>query len=428
MLDSLFKQNIAVLAAAILGALFLSAVLIANLVLRPQIDRSAAVTAQMAGNLELSFSEMDPFQRLFFVETLRSDPALNVIVAETAPQAPVARRGWFPSYFLRLLTDRHGIAPEDVLVDGDGLVWIRISGGGPPFWFALRTLPLTDPGMGVLVASAVALLAALAGGATLQRRIARPLKRLETSVARLGGTGEAPELDIGGPREIAAVARALSDMSERLRMAEADRALMLAGVSHDLRTPLTKLRLSLAMLEGADAGLVDGATRQVLRIERMLAQFLDFARGFEAEQTRQIGLKALLEGAAAGCDAPGGIVLRVRGEGVAVRVKQAATLRAIENLLTNAVRYGRAPVVLEGRLEGDALVIEVQDSGPGIPAGEARALVRPFARGSAARDSGGTGLGLAIADQVARAHGGRLEFERHGAGFTARLRLPRAGG
>ena len=425
MLDTLLKQNIAVLAASILGALIVSLVLIAGLVLRPQIERSAADTAQMIRSLELSFRQMDPFQQIHFAEALRATDLPDVLVAETAPDDANMQRSWHSTYFLRVLSERHGIPASDVLVDGEGRVWARMVTADQPYWLSLRALPATDPVAGLLVASMIALLCALVGGIALQRRIALPLKRLEDAVGRMSNPSDPYDSDIARPQEIAAVSRALTAMSERLQAAEADRALMLAGVSHDLRTPLTKLRLTLAMLKDADPELVAGAERNVVRIEGILGQFLDFARGFEAEETRAVPLRSLLQLAIESSSEPGVVCVDVPAE-VMIRVKEAALLRALENLLSNALRYGKPPVELCARTVGGDLEIDVRDAGRGVSAKEARDLMRPFARGNAARAGEGSGLGLAIVDQVAKAHGGDVEFEQGSASFTASLRLPRA--
>ncbi|PPD14392.1 MAG: hypothetical protein CTY25_14545 [Methylobacterium sp.] len=424
--DSLFKQNIAVLTAATLGALSVSFVLIAAFVLRPQIERSAADTAQLTRSLELSFRQMDPVQQEHFANALRAGAEQNVQVGETAPDETDFQRAWFSHYFLRVLSDRHGISDSDVTVDSKGRVWVRIVTADQSYWLSLRTLPATDPVIGLVLASAIALLAALAGGIALQRRIARPLKRLEEAVGQLSSPSDVYDNDVDRPREIAAVSRALKDMSERLRSAEADRALLLAGVSHDLRIPLTKLRLSLAMLKDADIDLVAGAERNVIRIESMLGQFLDFARGFEAEETRTVPLRPLLQQAIEACDRSEAVALDAPADHL-VRVKEAALLRAVENLLANALRYGQPPIRVSAGIRGEDLLIDVQDSGPGISPDAARELLRPFARGDSARAGEGTGLGLAIVDQVAKAHGGFIEFEQASETFTARLRIPRAG-
>lgn len=424
-LESLLKQNIAVLAASIFGALVVSLVLVAGLVLRPQIERSAADTARMIRSLELSFRQMDPFQQIHFAEALRAGDALDVLVADAAPEDANMQRSWVSRHFLAVLSDRHGIPPSDVVVDAEGRVWVRMVAADPPSWLSLRALPETDPVAGLAVASGIALLAALVGGAALQRRIAAPLKRLEQAVGRMSDPSDAYDSDIARPREIAAVSRALTDMSRRLQAAEAERALMLAGVSHDLRTPLTKLRLALAMLKQADPDLVAGAERNVIHIEAMLGQFLDFARGFEAEETRAVPLRSLLHQAVEARAEPAAVVLDAPAD-VVIRVKEAALLRALDNLLTNAFRYGKTPIVVAGRIHGADLLIDVRDAGQGLSPGEARDLMRPFARGHAARVGEGTGLGLAIVHQVARAHGGDVDFEQDAGSFTVRLRMPGA--
>lgn len=423
MLDSLFKQNVAVLAAAILGALLVTLVLIAGLVLRPQIERTAADTAGMIRSLEHSFRQLDPSQRTHLAEALRASEAPDFLSGKTAPDDADMQRNWFSRYLLRLLSDQHGIPASDAIVDTRGRVWVRIVTAGQSYWLSLRTLPATDPVTGLLIASGIALLAALAGGIALQRRIAQPLRRLEKAVGLMSSPSDAYDNTIQRPREIATVSRALKDMSERLRAAEAERALMLAGVSHDLRTPLTKLRLSLAMLKSADTDLIAGAERNVIRIESLLGQFLDFARGFEAEETRAVPLRTLLRQAIEARNRCEAIALDAPADGL-VWVKEAAVLRAVENLLTNALRYGTPPIAVTARIHGGQLLIDVQDSGHGLSPDKARDLLRPFVRGDSARAGEGTGLGLAIVDQVAKAHGGIVEFEQAAETFTVRLRIP----
>jgi two-component system osmolarity sensor histidine kinase EnvZ len=369
---------------------------------------------------------MDPSQQLHFAEALRANDAPSDLVGETAPEDAEMQRSWFSRYFLHILSDEHGISASNVVVDNKGRVWVRIVTADQPYWLSLRTLPATDPVAGLLIASGIALLAARAGGVALQRRIAQPLRHLEKAVGLMSSPSDAYENNIQRPREIATVSRALKDMSERLRAAEADRALMLAGVSHDLRTPLTKLRLSLAMLKNADADLIDGAERNVTRIESLLGQFLDFARGFEAEETRAVPLRSLLRQA---------IETRSRCEAIAldapaddlVWVKESALVRAVENLLANALRYGTRPIAVSAQIHGGYLSIDVRDSGHGLSPDKAKDLLRPFARGDSARAGEGTGLGLAIVDQVAKAHGGVVEFEQAAESFTVRLRIPQAG-
>jgi two-component system osmolarity sensor histidine kinase EnvZ len=199
---------------------------------------------------------------------------------------------------------------------------------------------------------------------------------------------------------------------------------MLGGVSHDLRTPLTRLRLSLEMIRGDDE-LRNVAVRQVDRIEAMLGQFLDFARGFESETIARTDLAPLLRQVVADCGATDSATISL-GDNIVIRTRPHALARAVANLLGNALRHGAAPISLTARIEGDRLGIMVRDAGPGLSADQADAMLRPFARGDSARGGDGAGLGLAIADRAVRAIGGRLHFARDSEGFAVMIDLPLA--
>jgi two-component system osmolarity sensor histidine kinase EnvZ len=210
-------------------------------------------------------------------------------------------------------------------------------------------------------------------------------------------------------------------MTERLTGQEAERAVMLGGVSHDLRTPLTRLRLCLEMMHGSDAELEATALRQVDWIETMLAQFLDFARGFDAEPLVACDIAELIAQVAAD-HGQAAVQIDVQ-QGLGAILRPNAVARAINNIVTNALRHGAPPVRIEARQYGNRLHIAVSDGGPGIDLAHAQDLARPFARGDAARSGEGAGLGLAIAERVAAAHGGSLGFGRSAGRFTVLLEI-----
>ena len=218
------------------------------------------------------------------------------------------------------------------------------------------------------------------------------------------------------------MARALNGMTGKMHAAEMDRNVMLAGVSHDLRVPLTKLRLSLAMLKGADPELKASADRQIDRIEAMLEQFLNDARDVAKEPPQRVDLREVIAQAIVDRDPPVTLVVTCP-PGTVATVKPAAIRRAIGILVTDALNHGARPVSVEVRATTQTTTITATDAGPGLGTEEALRLIRPFARGDAARTRSGTGLGLAIADQVARAHDGALTFARSEAGFTVSLTL-----
>jgi two-component system, OmpR family, osmolarity sensor histidine kinase EnvZ len=268
---------------------------------------------------------------------------------------------------------------------------------------------------------------AMFGAYIIVRRVAGPLAQI-TKAARQIGRGEpVSRLPEEGPSEISEVSRAFNQMSDDLAQLESDRALILAGVSHDLRTPLARLRLGIEMT-GAHQDDIDAMSADVEEMDKIIAQFLDFARGSADESMVELDGAALVADLVASYQRRGlanvvsGTVdsAHARFDG-----KPKAMRRAVSNLIDNALRYaGEANEIELGCvLAGNNLVFSVLDRGPGIPADQVERLKRPFTRLEAARtDARGSGLGLAIVDRVARAHGGRLDLlPRTGGGLNAQI-------
>jgi two-component system osmolarity sensor histidine kinase EnvZ len=290
-----------------------------------------------------------------------------------------------------------------------------------------RVFPLSWLGWGV-----AALLLSLFGAWLIVFRITRPLKALQLA-ARKVGSGATPErLDENGPTELATVAHAFNQMSADLARIDQDRALILAGISHDLRTPLTRLRMGIEM--GGDEGLREGMTADVEEMDKTIGQFLDFARSEGGEAPQDVDVAALLLDIATQYRRRGFKVELATSAGAgptppaALPVRPQALRRAISNLIDNALLYAGSDALVELALGASAgeFSIEVLDRGPGIPPSEVERMKRPFARLEAARtNTAGAGLGLAIVDRVARSHNGRLELlPRVGGGLVARLALP----
>lgn len=427
MIRTLLGQNIAVLLATTLFALVLSLSLVAFFVFRPEAQRAALVTAGLTEVLAVLADGADGPNRVKTLQLFDSHPDFSVKVSRNAPSGTAQPQTFPGRFFLRELKAQNNRGdPKDWRIGDDGWLWVQLTESEPPIWVSFRTAPARDPIKAFAGVFTVALLSSLIGGVFLQRRFARPLKALEDGIDVAESGTSLPEFDEDGPREIAAIARALNQMSETMQFAEMDRAVMLAGVSHDLRTPLTKLRLSLAMLHGADQDLLISAERQVSRIETMLAQFLEYARGFSEEHMQTVDLKSLLQEAVANSYVDTAIKIDCPAD-VRVVLKQSAVIRAVSNLVTNADSHGATPIEITARHGKGDLTIEVSDAGSGIAPEAVNILTKPFARGNAARTNEGTGLGLAIANQVAIAHGGSLSFERSDCRFCAILTVPKHG-
>ena len=426
MIRTLLGQNILILLGTTFFALVFSLSLIAVFVIRPEAQRAANFTWGLAEVLAFSVERMDPQDRVEMLQRIDNQPYINVKVSSAPPPDYVPPGSFAERVFLNeLRAESERSELKDWRVGEDSVFWTRLSDGDPPIWVSLRALQAPDPIKVISAVFAVSLLTSVIGGFILQRHLARPLRTLAQQVEEIDAATSLSTLDESGPREVAAVSRALNDMTAKMREAEKDRSVMLAGVSHDLRTPLTKLRLSLAMLKGADPELLISADRQVARIEAMLEQFLDYARDFVDEPVQRVDLAEIVARAVANCATPEEIKVTCPSCTTA-SVKETAILRAITNLVTNALHHGAPPIDIAVDVSATTLAISVTDAGAGLNAEDAARLIRPFARGDTARTRNGTGLGLAIAHQAVSAHGGELTFTKSEDSFTVTMKLPRS--
>jgi len=313
--------------------------------------------------------------------------------------------------------------------DGVEAFWVSFRIEDDEYWIMLprerveRRLALQWLGWVVLTAAL-----ALLGAFVVVFRVRRPLAALTRAAADIGRGRIPAPLEESGPAEIQTVSRAFNQMTRDLARLEDDRALVLAGVSHDLRTPLARLRLGLEMA-GADPQLKAGMSADIDDIDRIIGQFLDFARAARGEPLAAVDLAALARE----------VVGRYRETGHAVAdeiaavpelaLRPLAVRRLLSNLLDNAFRYGEKDVLVRVVPAADGAVAEVLDRGPGIPADEVERLKQPFTRietETARSGKGGSGLGLAIVDRIARMHGGSFDLvPRPGGGLIARVVFPR---
>jgi two-component system osmolarity sensor histidine kinase EnvZ len=308
--------------------------------------------------------------------------------------------------------------------DGEDGFWVSFFIDEDEFWVMLpRERFAPHFGMQWLGWLAAVLALALVGAYLIASNIARPLAAMRRAAQRLG-RGQQPEpLPEEGPREMRTVAAAFNRMASNLQTMERDRAMVLAGISHDLRTPLSRLRLALEM-SGADRHAIDAMTADIEEMDAIIGQFLDFARG--ADEKKEAHDVSELIGELAEHYAR--IGKDVTYTPTALRpfpFARMAVRRAISNLIDNALRYAGEPVEIALAAANGKAVVEVRDQGPGVPPSEVERLKRPFTRLDDSRaGSGGSGLGLAIVERTAEAHGGSLELVPGSPrGLVARLSL-----
>ncbi|MGB7831734.1 MAG: ATP-binding protein [Xanthobacteraceae bacterium] len=252
----------------------------------------------------------------------------------------------------------------------------------------------------------------------------KPIQRLADAAESFGKGREVPNFRPRGATEVRRAAHAFIEMKSRVERAIEQRTTMLAGVSHDLRTVLTRFKLELALLK--DSGEAEAMNKDVDEMSRMLEAYLAFARGDAGEQSASTDMNELLEQLKTDAERDGrNVTVAFRGAPV-VTVRPNAFKRCLANLVSNAARYGKS-ISITGQRDHRWLIVTVDDDGPGIPSGMREDVFKPFLRLDDARnqDEGGTGLGLAIARDIARSHGGDITLgESSLGGLRASVRVP----
>jgi two-component system osmolarity sensor histidine kinase EnvZ len=312
-------------------------------------------------------------------------------------------------------------------------LFVHMQAGDEGYWVGFPLPPRQQAGdiptRVIVLATAIIAMILLAAFA-FARYLARPLHELKLAVERVG-RGETPApLPESGTSEIAAVNRGFNAMLGNLRQIERDRAILLAGVSHDLRTPLARLRLGIE-LKDPDAPTRAGMVTDIEEMDRIIDQFLDFARDDAATATEPIDIRRELALCVDRYARTGRDVRMLPGPQALVQIKPTAVSRVASNLIDNGLAYGRPPLEISTELRGQDVVLDVCDRGPGIDGADVERLKQPFTRAGEARarddHAAGAGLGLAIVDRIARLHGGSFDLlPRAGGGTVARVVLPAA--
>ena len=379
----------------------------------------------------------DPARRRGLLLELIDAEGIRVVPRETTDQvipfAPVPLLERTAGFVAERLGPGTVVAAE---VNGVPGIWISFAIEDDAYWVYIeRNLLDRAPGRTWIGWALVAMLLGLVVAVAITRLVNRPLSELSTA-ARALGAGRAPErLPETGPAEIRTVNRNFNRMVSDLEQLARDRAVLLAGISHDLRTPLTRLRLEVEINQLPE-GTRQAMTTDIEQMDAIVSQFLDYARPAAAPDFRPVDLSTLTADAVTRIlgKASGASISCAIEPAVAVRGNPIELMRAADNLLTNALRYGRDPAsgtlqirVEVGRNAGRAR-LTVSDCGPGIAPADIERVMRPFERGDAARSgSTGSGLGLAIIERVAARHGGTLELTPvDPRGLRARLDLPLA--
>jgi two-component system, OmpR family, osmolarity sensor histidine kinase EnvZ len=318
-------------------------------------------------------------------------------------------------------------------VNDVGGFWVSFNIDEDQYWLRLdRERIERVPTIQWLGWGTMALLLSLLGAVFISRLINQPLARL-TSATRAVAKGQLPEpLPESGPTEIREANSSFNQMMADLSRVESDRAVILAGISHDLRTPLARMQLEVEMAQLSDDART-GMQSDLAQMDAIIGQFLEYAKPSDKTNFTAIDLSALLDDCQHEAERISDVKVQANiARGINVPGNPTELKRVINNLIENARRYGKAPgadhteVSIDARVEQGHAIIDFSDRGPGVPDADIERLLRPFTRMDTARgQANGSGLGLAIVDRIVKRHHGRLRVSnREGGGLRIRIFLP----
>jgi two-component system, OmpR family, osmolarity sensor histidine kinase EnvZ len=431
--NSLFWRSALMIAGLLVASQLVLTVSLYIFVQRPRIDFARDLTLVYLNNVRQTLQALPAGARAQFLGRTHTTDDLrvtrespNATPADDHPPAII-------SFFLRDL--------QKQLEDGEKVLyqatptsslWVSLQVDREPYWVVLQLSKLNvDAGSAWLYPMLISFALAAAGGVAIHRTLNKPFEKLQTAARRIGN-GERPEtLATDGLREVAELSRAFNCMASDLEQTDSQRRVMLAGVSHDLRTPVTRLQLALEV----DGNALPRDVRERMlanlhTLDASLTQFLDFARDERDEPIIVANLHDVSSECIANFQAQGNVV-EIRGtrEGGDVAMRPRAILRMLNNLIENAVKYSSGGIEVEiiatNGTHGPTLV--VRDHGEPLHGMDFSQLRRAFIRQDAARnDKPGTGLGLAIVDRIAALHTATLTFTaREAGGLEVAVRFAR---
>ena len=415
---SLLTRTTMILAVSALLIAAIATTALNYFVIDPIAQRSADDEAALLVLSAQTWAELPPDARPYFELELAANHDLIV-----SPEVRELARATSEAFYLELLEERleSRLGTRVRLLEGDELVWVNVTMGGHDLQigFSPQRRDIQPLYVGIIIivlGAAVVFLASLA----IVQRIARPLMAVADRVETFRGSQDFAPLPEEGPRELASLARNFNTMAREITALIANRTTLMAGISHDLRTPLTRMRLALELLpEDVDADLIARFERNLSAMDELIGDALRFARG-AGESPQWVNLDGLLAKFADSFDAEVPYE-PIWSEPEEVLVAVGALQRVLQNLVVNGLQHGD-----NVRIERDGLSIIVADEGAGIPAEHREAVFQPFFRLDESRSvaTGGSGLGLAIVKQLCDAHGWLVRIdEGNHTGTRVRLAL-----
>ncbi|QJR80803.1 two-component system sensor histidine kinase EnvZ [Alteromonas pelagimontana] len=377
------------------------------------------------GLLTADKSERQAYARQTQVQILTTDQALEKGLRATTYYGLMSSQ---VSSQIGVKADVRVSTPTEQVPNAPYLVWINLR-SSPETWITIPLSGWSDANISPLTIYLMVIgILSVAGGWLFVRRLNRPLQALQTAALQVGRGRFPPPLEEQGSSEMIAVTRAFNRMNQGIKQLEHDRTLMTAGISHDLRTPLTRIRLATEMLPDEQDWIRDGIVIDIEDMNAIIDQFIDYARKDRPEQWEDTNLNQLILDLshARHFDESHHIELKLN-DLPELRLRKIAIKRVLDNLIENAFRYGGERIVISSFHDPQQkrVYCRVRDFGPGIPDNELDSAFMPFSQGDKARGSLGSGLGLAITRRIIDGHDGEITLRNHPQkGLIAEFWLP----
>ncbi|MGX5915341.1 two-component system sensor histidine kinase EnvZ [Aliidiomarina sp. Khilg15.8] len=422
-----FARTVALIAFVLVVNQAVSYFMIALYVVKPSVQQLTFLVAKQVQTqrfldqltLEDSKQARDDYRRVTGIEKLNDDEAKAAGITSTVHYR------FLSNEMTRVL----GEPAEVRLTRADEMyVWVRTQ-SQPDIWQRILLTEIDERQFSPLIFYLFLIgTLSVVGGIWFARWLNRPLLALQGAAVQIG-RGEFPTtLEEKGASEIIQVTRAFNHMARGIERLEQDRALLLAGISHDLRTPLTRIRLATEMMPKSEDYLVEGIVHDIDDMNAIIDQFIEYVRARDSITFSRYDLNRLVQEVVdahqyTGCE-PLGLQL---GNLPEVDMQPIAIKRVITNIVDNACNYGEFPVSIRTGLDPDRKRVwfEVSDSGPGIREDQVESMFEPFTQGDEARGGEGSGLGLAIVRRFVQLHAGHVSLQnRPQGGLIVRVELP----
>ncbi|WP_026376208.1 two-component system sensor histidine kinase EnvZ [Aestuariibacter salexigens] len=386
------------------------------------------INGLLATQVKSLLSEPDVLQNKGLQQRILSSSGIKVLDENEALKQGLEQATYYQFMSSQISQELGGEADVRISTGEPYVAWIN-----PPqsesTWIAIPILGTGDADFSPLTMYLLVIgVLSVAGGWLFVRRLNKPLQALQVA-ARQVGQGRFPEpLKQEGTDELIAVTSAFNQMSRGIKQLEQDRNLMTAGISHDLRTPLTRIRLATEMLPDDQDWVKDGIINDIEDMNDIIDQFIDYARFDQKEELETTNLNDLIKAATQARDVDNVHTIDLDLHALPdMEIRRVGVKRVLDNLIENAFKYGSEHIIIRSRYDKRQRRVECQirDFGPGIPEQEISSVFEPFTQGDKARGSVGSGLGLAITKRIVDMHGGRVVLANHpNGGLVASFQLP----